>query len=135
MHEPIEPSHHLIRRLVGVYNAQGTLRGEVAYWVGARLGRDHCGLCDITHGMFVEKKEWKHCRETLPVPFDLFHADDQPENVSALLGQQLPAVVAETESGLRLLLSPQQLTSCDGSPARLVDSLIAAASQLGLRWA
>jgi hypothetical protein len=37
-------------RLVGVYDADGTPRGEIAYWVGARLGRTHCALCDITHG-------------------------------------------------------------------------------------
>jgi hypothetical protein len=39
-----------IRRLVGVYNANGTVGGELAYFLGARLGRAHCSLCDITHG-------------------------------------------------------------------------------------
>jgi hypothetical protein len=37
-----------IHRLVGVYNADGTLLGEVRYFVAARLGRAHCPLCDIT---------------------------------------------------------------------------------------
>ena len=39
-----------IVRLIGVYDANGTLSGELAYWIGARLGRRHCSLCDITHG-------------------------------------------------------------------------------------
>ena len=39
-----------LARLVGVYDADGTPWGEVAYWVGARLGRRHCSLCEITHG-------------------------------------------------------------------------------------
>jgi hypothetical protein len=44
-----------VRRLVGVYDADGTLRGEVGYWVGARLGRAHCALCDITHSPIRER--------------------------------------------------------------------------------
>jgi hypothetical protein len=30
-----------IRRLVGVYNANGSVSGELAYFIGARLGRAH----------------------------------------------------------------------------------------------
>ena len=44
-------------RFVGVYNAEGTLRGEVAYWIGARLGLGHCALCDITHGVFTVRAD------------------------------------------------------------------------------
>lgn len=69
-----------ITGLVGVYNADGTIRGELAYWVGKRLGRAHCALCDITHGSVKERPEWKRCRDGLPVPFDTYHRDDQPES-------------------------------------------------------
>ncbi len=58
-----------IVRLVGVYDADGTVRGELAYWVGARLGRRHCALCHITHGSVRQRPEWKACRAGLPVPF------------------------------------------------------------------
>ncbi|MEI6454420.1 MAG: hypothetical protein WCO31_07490 [Actinomycetes bacterium] len=99
MSEQIERENLIIKGLVGVYNAKGTLKGELAYWVGARLGRQHCVLCDITHGSIREKAEWKSCRAGLPVAFDTYHSDDQPEDVRVLLGNDLPAVVAETESG------------------------------------
>ena len=46
-----------VRRLVGVYDADHTIRGELAYWIGARLGRAHCSLCDITHGLLRERSE------------------------------------------------------------------------------
>jgi hypothetical protein len=84
MHEHIERESQMIKGLVGIYNAEGTLRGELTYWVGARLGREHCGLCDITHGSVREKAEWKRCRAGLPVPFDTFHRDDQPDDIRVL---------------------------------------------------
>ena len=67
-----------IVRLVGVYDADATMRGELAYWVGARLGRTHCALCEITHGMARERSEWKTCRAGLPVPFDTYPATTNP---------------------------------------------------------
>ena len=76
------PTDRLVR-LVGVYDADGTPWGEVAYWVGARFGRRHCSLCEITHGTFRVRREWTACRDTLPVPFDTFHRDDQPDDVRA----------------------------------------------------
>src|ERR1700693_329763 len=70
-----------IRRLVGVYNANGTVGGELAYFIGARLGRAHCPLCDITHGLVAERPEWQECRAQLRAPFDTYHRNDQPQKL------------------------------------------------------
>ena len=123
-----------IQRLVGGYNADGTLRGELAYWVGARLGRAHCALCDITHGSVRERPDWIACRSALPVPFATYHRNDQPEAVRALLGDGIPAVVAETDGGLVRLLGPDQLDACAASPEHLVQALTRAAEEHGLGW-
>ncbi len=124
-----------IQRLVGVYDADGTLRGEVAYWVGARLGRRHCSLCDITHGSVRERPEWKACRAGLPVQFDTYHRNDLPESVRAAAGAQLPVVVAETDNGYVVLLASDDLEACNGSIDRLVDAINQAAIRLDLVWA
>ena len=126
---PMPPS---LIRLVGVYDAEGTLRGELSYWIGARLGRAHCALCDITHGMFRQRADWKACRATLPVRFDTYHLDDQPDDVRAALAGVAPAVVAETTSGVVVLLGPAELDACAASPERLVASLDARLASLGL---
>jgi hypothetical protein len=120
--------------LVGVYDADSTLRGELSYWVGARLGRRHCSLCEITHGSVRQRPEWKACQAGLPVPFDTFHRNDQPDTIRAASGGQAPVVVAETEAGLVLLLSPEDLDACDGSIDRLVDAIEQTATGLGLIW-
>lgn len=119
-------------RLVGVYDAEGTLRGELSYWIGARLGRAHCALCDITHGTFRPRADWKACRAQLPVPFDTYHLDDQPATVRAALAGRAPAVVAETSTGVVLLLGPDELEQCEASPERLVAAIEERLGALGL---
>ena len=127
------PTQQIVR-LVGVYDADGTMRGELAYWVGARLGRRHCSLCEITHGSVRQRPEWKACQAGLPVRFDTFHRDDQPDTIRAASGGQAPVVIAETQSGAVLLLTPDDLNGCDGSIDRLIAAIEQAAVRLGLAW-
>lgn len=128
------PTQRIVR-LVGVYDADSTLRGELSYWVGARLGRRHCSLCDITHGSVRQRPEWKTCQAGLPVPFDTFHRNDQPDPVRAAATGQAPVVVAETNTGHVVLLDAATLDACNGSIDRLVDAIEQSAERLGLTWA
>jgi hypothetical protein len=123
-----------IQRLVGVYDADGTVRGELAYLIGARLGRAHCALCDITHGLVRERQEWKDGRGALPVPFVTYHRDDQPERVRAAVGAAAPVVVAETGTGVVGLLGPAELEACEASVERLVAAIERAVHAAGLGW-
>ena len=124
----------MIERLIGVYDADGTLRGEAAYWIGARLGRRHCSLCDVTHGSFTEKSTWKRCRSSLPVPFDTYHRDDQPDDVRRASGDTAPVVVAKTSEGFALLLDDARISSVDSDPSRLVALISEAVEAAGLDW-
>ena len=123
-----------IDRLIGVYDANGTLRGEIAYWIGARLGRRHCSLCEVTHGLFTEKGEWKRCRDGLPVAFDTFHRDDQPDMVRAATGDRAPVVLAETDGGLVVLLDGAQIEAAGGAPQRLMEAIENRVTAAGLTW-
>ncbi|MBL8774646.1 MAG: hypothetical protein JNK12_01890 [Acidimicrobiales bacterium] len=124
-----------LRRLVGVYDADHTLRGELSYWVGARLGRAHCALCDITHGTFREKSDWQACRAGLPIAFDTFHRDDQPDAVRAAVAGAAPVVVAETDDGVIVpLLDGPALGACGGSVDALVAAVEQAVADAGLNW-
>ena len=111
-----------VRELVGVYAADGTVWGELSYWVGARLGRAHCALCDITHGTFREKDEWRACRADLPVSFQAVHRDEMPADVASAVGE-LPAVVGRTDDGVILVLGPAALAACEGDPRALVGAI------------
>jgi hypothetical protein len=123
----------VIRRLVGVYDADGSVLGELTYFLKARVGRAHCALCDITHGRVRERDDWRACRDELPVPFETFHRDDQPAEVRATVTP--PAVVAELDGGgLVVLADGSDLERCAGSPERLVAHLEAAVAERGLAW-
>ena len=135
MSSPDAAPNQTIVRLVGIYDADSTLRGELAYWVGARLGRRHCSLCEITHGSVRQRPEWKTCQAGLPVPFDTFHRNDQPDTMRTASGGHAPAVIAETGTGHVMLLASADLDACDGSIDRLVTAIEQSAVRLGLAWA
>lgn len=112
-----------IVEFIGVYDADSTLRGEVSYWIGARLGRSHCSLCDITHGLFAQKKEWIRCRDELPVPFITYHRNDAPADVLNAAQGSFPVVLARTSGSLTIAVSPQKLDALQGSPEQLAQLL------------
>ena len=113
-----------ISRLVGVYDANGSLSGEIAYWIGARVGRSHCGVCDITHGLVRPKEEWRRQIESLDVDFIAVHLDErEPVVEAASLGRE-PCVVAVREDGSAdVVVDREQLEACEGEPTRLAGLL------------
>jgi len=115
----------VLRRLIGVYDANGTLAGELTYLFRRTVAGEHCALCDITHGRVRERQEWRDARSRLPVPFVTYHRNDQPPAVRAVTGGRAPVVVAEDEDGnFELLVSERELEKLDGSPHQLVDQLL-----------
>jgi len=59
----------------------------------------------------------------------MFHRNDQPEAVRAAANDVTPVVVAFVNDKYQVLLGPQQIDACDGSPEQLVDAI---AKALGL---
>jgi hypothetical protein len=124
-----------ITRLIGVYDADGSIVGELSYFVRARLGRAHCSLCDITHGRVRERADWRATRDRFAVPFVTFHRDDQPAPVRAATGGTTPAVLAQTADGeLICVAGPAELSGCAGSPSRLAELIESQLGVHGLGW-
>tara|TARA_B100000214_G_scaffold86532_2_gene59352 strand:- start:2816 stop:3178 length:363 start_codon:yes stop_codon:yes gene_type:complete len=111
--------------LVGVYNADGGLMGELAYFWGKIRGTAHCSLCDITHSKVSMKREWKKFSENLSVPFELLHINEQDPLLSEFTSGKTPCVVANTASGLEIILTSDDLENCKKSVDRFEKMLIA----------
>ena len=101
-----------VRQLTLLYNADaGKLN---AFLDSARklFGVGACSLCDLTHGLAGERDAWRECRESLGVPISSLHRDELTPELESLVGGRLPAVVAETEEGPVLLMTPQVIDQC-----------------------
>ena len=114
-----------MNKLIGVYDADATLWGEMSYWIGARFGVRHCSLCDITHSLFREKSQWRECQSKLEndlrVEFETFHRNDQPDDVRACIDGNYPAVVMRGDDGkVSMFMSASEIDACGVSPEQFV---------------
>jgi len=120
-----------VTRLIGVYDADGGVAGELRYVVGHLLGRAECSLCDITHGRLRRKAEFDDLRDRLGVPFDVVHRNERTPEITAATGA-LPCVVAVTSGGRDVVLGPDDLRECAGDVARFERDLRDALRARGL---
>jgi hypothetical protein len=105
--------------VVGVYDADGGWRGEVAYVVGHLLGRTECALCDVTHSPVRRKPAWDAmvARLPVPVPVRVRHRNETLDDERAAAASSgLPVVLGRRADGtLEPLLDRDALSRLDGS--------------------
>jgi hypothetical protein len=105
----------VVDRILGVYNADGGLVGELRYIVGHMLGTVSCALCDITHSPIRRKREWDALVAELGIHVDLRHLNELDEREAAAVGDNAPIVLVERGGVLTPLLDNAQLEALDGS--------------------
>jgi hypothetical protein len=113
-----------IERLVLVYDADGGLRGELAYLVGKLRGTAHCSLCDITHGATGEKRAWKECRTGLGVRVEQLHRNEL-DAAQRAAADELPCVLGGSAGLYVRLLGRAELEACRGDVDALARALAA----------
>ncbi|HYO85792.1 MAG TPA: hypothetical protein VES01_04955 [Dermatophilaceae bacterium] len=120
--------------VVGVYDADGGVVGELTYVVGHLLGRTECSLCDVTHGPMRRKPEWDAMAKRIPVPVRLVHRNETTDDERAACHQPgLPAVLGvHTDGTHSVLLGPTGLRALDGSVAAFETALRSALSAEGI---
>ena len=107
-------------RLIGVYNANGGLAGELSYFFGHMLGRVECKLCDITHSTFSKRPQWKameeRLRDELQIEFVLVHRNERTEAQHAASEGREPCILIEDDAGqLSMILDWTDLKLAKGS--------------------
>jgi hypothetical protein len=114
--------------VVGVYDADGGVVGELTYLVGHLLGRTECSLCDVTHDSLRRRPEWDAMVARLPVPARLVHRNETTADEQAACHVSgLPAVLGLRADGSHtVLVGPTGLRAAGGSVERLEDALLAA---------
>ncbi len=107
-------------RLIGVYNANGGLAGELSYFFGHMFGRVECKLCDITHSTFTKRPEWnameERLRDDLKIEFVLVHRNERTDAQHAASDGREPCILIEDSSGnLSMILDWTDLKLAKGS--------------------
>lgn len=105
----------MFQQVVGVYRADGGLRGEFRYLIDHYLRGDSCSLCDITHSPFRRKAAWDEQVEKLGIPFTLLHLNELDDELAAFVGDSAACVVAEASEGWTFVLRNDDLAALDGS--------------------
>lgn len=106
----------VLSELYVVYDADGTVVGEVMYSIKKWLGKAHCAACDITHGPHAEKPEFTSFKNGFGVPVYNIHRDEMDVALRRCVNGRLPCVVARIESGEHVfLMGAKELNLCDGS--------------------
>ena len=124
----------MVTELLGVYDAEGSLRGELRYLIGKWRGTAHCELCDITHGRLREKQEFRALRERLPVPLTLVHLDERATDVATASEAAVPCVLARVDGKLHIVMEREALRACGGDVHRFGATLRDALDARGLRF-
>ena len=109
-------------KYVGIYNADGTVLGEISYVAKKLAGRGSCALCDITHGWTGRKKTFDQACTTADIELELLHRNEASAEQLTAAGH-LPAVIRHDGISWTLVLGPAELEACDADPEELMRRL------------
>ncbi|GJD10117.1 hypothetical protein Gasu2_43290 [Galdieria sulphuraria] len=136
--KPMEVERKIVslEALYIVYDADGTVAGELLYLLRKWLGKGHCAACDITHGPRKVKPEWTILQKTgwLGVPLFNIHRDEMEPKLRSAVSCALPCVAALVDNGdYVLLLQPEDLESCKGQVSKLQEKIVEALKDFGFQ--
>lgn len=102
-------------RIVGVYNADGSILGELNFAIRKVIGKSDCGLCDLTHGWNpFGKPSWRNACSASSIEIELVHRDELTSDQNEVAGD-LPAVIALLDGAWKELMSAEDISCFKGN--------------------
>lgn len=119
-------------QIYAIYNADGSILGELRYLAQKLSGGASCPLCDITHGLNPRgRAEWRAGSST-HAPVVWLHSNEQPAELALFTKGRLPAVVVKHNETYVQALSAAELAACHGDYGAFERLLSQRLSVLGL---
>lgn len=111
--------------LIGIYNANGGLLGELSYLTQHLFHKTHCALCDITHGMNpFGKPAWKQELAQLSLPMRTLHLNERDARmIAAMNNNPAPLILLLSPEKDQVLLDASELEACQGDPEKLAKEI------------
>lgn len=102
-----------LEKLIFVYNADSglfNLLSDAAHRV-VRPSTYPCKLCAVTFSFTGMRSEWKDFIQSLGYPTEFLHRDELAKK-HAITDVTLPAIFAETEKGLQVWITADEINAC-----------------------
>lgn len=104
-------------KIVGVYNANSGIIGELKYVTGKILKITSCELCDITHGFSVkEKKEWAYEIVKCPYTIETVYLNEMDEKIKKIATGNTPVVIVFKGEKGEILFTKEELRTINKDP-------------------
>jgi hypothetical protein len=105
--------------LIGVYNADGGLRGELAYVFGHLIGTRSCSLCDISHSPIKKKASFKELEQHLlaehGIVVRMIHLNERNEREKKASEGREPCMLLEyPDESISMFLDSTDLKALSG---------------------
>ena len=110
--------------LIGVYNADGGIVGELTYFFGHLIGVRSCTLCDISHSPIMKKSSFKalerHLLEEHGILVRMIHLNERNEREQKASEGRVPCMLLEyPDQSISMFLDSTDLTALSGNVASL----------------
>ncbi|MFM2184763.1 MAG: hypothetical protein RIS55_411 [Actinomycetota bacterium] len=110
--------------LIGIYNADGGIVGELSYFFGHLVGVRSCSLCDISHSPIMKKPSFKALEKHLlaehGVAVRMLHMNERNEREQKASEGREPCILLEyPDQSISMFLDASDLTALSGSVSSL----------------
>lgn len=110
--------------LIGIYNADGGIVGELTYFFGHLIGLRSCTLCDISHSPIMKKSSFKalerHLLEEHGILVRMIHLNERNEREQKASEGRVPCMLLEyPDQSISMFLDSTDLTALSGNVASL----------------
>ena len=106
--------------LIGVYNADGGIVGEISYVLGHLIGIRSCSLCDISHSPIKKKAAFKELEQQLlsehGIMVRMIHLNERNERETKASEGREPCMLLEyPDQSISMFLDSTDLKALSGS--------------------
>ena len=116
--------NHQEARLIFIYNADSGLRNALLDGAHKALSPNtyQCNLCDLTYGVFKERKAWKKFRQEMQWNMEFLHKDEFKKQYASKFGHkfEFPIVLIALDDELQVFISVRELNELETMEA-LID--------------
>jgi hypothetical protein len=110
--------------LIGVYNADGGIVGEISYVLGHLIGIRSCSLCDISHSPIKKKAAFKELEQNLleehGILVKMIHLNERNERETKASEGREPCILLEyPDQSISMFLDSTDLKALSGSVSSL----------------